>query len=378
MRKFVTKLGTMFAALVLVACGGESGSASSQRMPSKSIGEKSTAAWEYEAEVDRMTDRAVHYLLAEGKGDSGEEYGLAIKCDAAPQLMLDPAGAAKDIEWEDILPSGNPARHVQMRIGSALVAGVLTEADEEGLRISPQGTDVKYVSMPLLLAAVESANNLGADKIDKQQVLEIAEHAFAGLKQIVSSDKFLLSGVHSGEVIEFPAMKGEANAEKFLSACQASFFDLMGIAAPQLGLQDDSVASSINEDSVMEREQYCGNVYRNSSPDGVDEAAVEKYKAECPGHDLPIQWQEAGIGKQLAGPATRTTVHIAMDSLAPSDGGDGFSFRSTEGKEYYVTSNVDVTTPGAELVTPAASKGNPLCVIEVDGEIVKIETSACN
>lgn len=31
-------------------------------------GKQADAVWKYKAEVDKMTDRTVHYLLAEGKG----------------------------------------------------------------------------------------------------------------------------------------------------------------------------------------------------------------------------------------------------------------------------------------------------------------------
>lgn len=43
--------------------------------------------------------------------------------------------------------------------------------------------------------------------------------------------------------------------------------------------------------------EVCVNIYRNATADDVTSEMVEQYKADCPNLDLPLAWQEAGIGQ---------------------------------------------------------------------------------
>lgn len=42
-------------------------------------------------------------------------------------------------------------------------------------------------------------------------------------------------------------------------------------------------------------EQYCGNMFRNLTPADMSDEAIAKFESECPGYDLPIQWQNAAL-----------------------------------------------------------------------------------
>jgi len=337
------------AALLLSGCDGAGNPASRQPAHGAPQEKQADAVWEYEAEVDKMTDRTVHYLLAEGKGDTGESYGLALKCDGGLQFLLDPAGAANDVEWEAFVDPGLPARHISARFGSQLIPGLLTEAEEEGFRITLQSPDAQHASLLVLLAASEAVKKLGVDRIDTRQVAEAAGPAFAGLAGILGSDKFLLSGVHAGEVIEFPAPKGDPNAARFFSACRETTYKTFGIALPQ---DQTPSGRTVAEAGI------------GAGPAPVVDAATE-----------PDAATESVVPNAASG--SRFTMRVAADSLTPSESGDGFSFKLADGREFYVTANEDVSTPGADLLAQAERDGGIVCITELDGQVTKVDAGAC-
>ncbi|WP_330948302.1 DUF2939 domain-containing protein [Thermomonas sp. LB-4] len=72
-------------------------------------------------------------------------------------------------------------------------------------------------------------------------------------------------------------------------------------------------------------DQYCGNIYRNSTSADFSDAAVAKFESECPGYDLPIQWADVSLRKAMqdeevtpsfdcAKAATRSEQLICSDS----------------------------------------------------------------
>lgn len=58
--------------------------------------------------------------------------------------------------------------------------------------------------------------------------------------------------------------------------------------ATQAGAEDSSATPAADE-------QYCGNMFRNLTPADMSDEAIATFEAECPGYDLPIQWQDAAL-----------------------------------------------------------------------------------
>ena len=53
--------------------------------------------------------------------------------------------------------------------------------------------------------------------------------------------------------------------------------------------------AAVAENSPASQEQdsqYCSNIYRNASGDGVTAADISKYRSDCPGQDLPPTWED--------------------------------------------------------------------------------------
>ena len=336
----------------LAGCSGGTGTASRAETPERrsesamqgaGAGTGGSSPWEYRTEIDKMTDRTIHFLSGVGKSDQ-ESYEFTIKCDAAPQFLLEPLDET-EIKFDTIVDPGLPARRVSMRIGSRLVTGIITDA-EQVMMFTPTTPEIEFVSLTALLklaraVAVTGAGNLS--NTEKKQIVESGEHAFNGLAEILASDKLLVSGVHQDEVIEFPAPKGDPNAVRFLSSCKANLYKAFGI-----------------------------DPLHSQSPQGgiVTEAGVASGPA-------PVA--NAMVESAISGAvhARRFTMRVAPDSLTPSESGDGFSFTLADGRELYVTANSDSATPGADILARAEGTDDLVCVTELDGQVMKAEAGTC-
>lgn len=58
----------------------------------------------------------------------------------------------------------------------------------------------------------------------------------------------------------------------------------------------------------------------------------------------------------------RVTVTVDPRSLAATESGDGFTFKSVQGPQYYVNSNSDSRILGDGLITEAGKSGAPICL----------------
>lgn len=61
-------------------------------------------------------------------------------------------------------------------------------------------------------------------------------------------------------------------------------------AMPDVGSEQPRPAPAVAAD-----EQYCGNMFRNLTPEDMNDDAIATFESECPGYDLPIQWQDAAL-----------------------------------------------------------------------------------
>lgn len=86
---------------------------------------------------------------------------------------------------------------------------------------------------------------------------------------------------------EYEAQRGENAAISAADQAALDPYNAAGVPAASMPQQPG------------ESEQTCVNIYRNASADDVTSVIVEQYKADCPDFDLPLAWQEAGIGQDI-------------------------------------------------------------------------------
>lgn len=63
-------------------------------------------------------------------------------------------------------------------------------------------------------------------------------------------------------------------------------------SAPQAPTSDAAIESADTSGAVA-GDEYCGSQYRNLTPADMNDEAIARYEAECPGYDFPVQWQRA-------------------------------------------------------------------------------------
>lgn len=78
------------------------------------------------------------------------------------------------------------------------------------------------------------------------------------------------------------------------AAAEGSVPDGMDDKSQTSGVDVEAVATALDSSAATAPdEQYCGSMYRNLTPEDMSAEAIAEFKEECPGYDLPIQWQEA-------------------------------------------------------------------------------------
>lgn len=110
----------------------------------------------------------------------------------------------------------------------------------------------------------------------------------------------------------------------------------------------------------------------------VDDTNTGRRQQGLDEHTTSAEYGEfiATCAKNPVGAARQVTVVVAPHSIEASESGDGYSFKSTSGQDYYVTYNSTVKIPGAELMTDK-NKTSFCLTLDKDDGIASISRGVC-
>jgi hypothetical protein len=254
--------------------------------------------------------------------DGDREYGITAYCDDFKMgLTLTPLNFdINEINWGYGLPGFNaPFIKVGIRAGESNAATYALQGDPE-IHILLNSREMKDYA--IILDRPNSLSDIASDAEFKK----ITRSLFEYLNGNLEGDKLLFNGVFPEETIEFSPPNKSASVRDFLISCSARVEGL----DPRSNPSDNAGITS----------------------QGSSETASAKNIAHL-------------------------TETISSESLEASDGGDGFYFRTVSGKSFFVTSNSDEQTPGANFVQVAATNQQPVCLTVAGEDVIKITPGAC-
>jgi len=275
--------------------------------------------WTFTTQIDKMNDTVKRRL--QSTSINGErEYVITGYCDDFQMgLSLTPSNfSINDIEWRYGLPGfAAPFIKVGIRTGDSSASTYALQSNSEISILLNSREQKDYIII------LDRPNSL-ADIASDPEFKRISKSLYEYLAGTFEGNKLLFNGVFPDETIEFSPPSESSNARSFLNSCKSR--------VQQLNSPQAIAAESVNEE-----------------PSAVEAEAISRF-----------------------------TETVAPESLEASDGGDGFYFSTANGKQYYVTSNSDQKTPGADLVQNAANNQLPLCLTVAGEDLVRVDPGTCD
>lgn len=322
-------LSLIFATALFAGCTAEP--SGSQENPAPAIQNTNSAAtnndqssdgdnWIFTTQIDKMNDTVKRRLVS--KSINGQrEYTVTGYCDDFRMgLTLTPSNFdINEISWRYGLPGFDvPFIKVGMRAGNSSASTFALRGDTD-IHILLNSREQKDYS--IILDRPNTLSQIASDPEFKRISTNLLEY----LKGTFEGDKLLFNGIFPDEAIEFSAPNESPAAREFIETCSAQI-----------------------------------NKLNSNSAQSASETNAE---------------QSSSVEQQTT---SRLTETIALDSLEASDSGDGFSFRTLSGKSYFVPSNADMVTPGADLIQDATINQLPICITISDNVVVKIDSGPCS
>lgn len=202
-------------------------------------------------------------------------------------------------------------------VTAMLVLQVLPQnpATASNLGVVPNAPEV---SLSTILADYASGNELAADQKYKGQVIrtrgilkEVRTNLFGnpsaivGLQLEFSLQNFIdlnctladaavaeAASLKPGiEVVVQGQIRGRSSG---VMAKDCIFLNLQtGDSSEMSELPEVVESADASESDESAKEAICASMYRNLTPSDMTPIAIAEFKQDCPGFDLPIQWQEA-------------------------------------------------------------------------------------
>lgn len=209
-------------------------------------------------------------------------------------------------------------------------AGTITDISTD------QGADVVTVSIETEVDGFEikfgTVNNRFSDMLSNSMITP-DNPLFNVLAQMKEGDKVTFSadflddpegktGVWEGSMTELGSMSEPEFQVKFSDIRP---FDPT-VAAAATPITDSRVgtatpASQQSSQAAPDHEQSCSDPDSYLTPKGIDEVAIAQFQLDCPGYDLPAQWQRTGsAGAQTIDPSFDCTkAASSVEKLICSD-----------------------------------------------------------
>lgn len=332
-------LYSALSVLFLSACGGEASPPTvgeSKEINNQSIESKN---WKYELANDPMTGRSLHTLHTISDGSANSNVELIVECDRYPNWFIDNKELSVDIPWGFHDQDDKTVRDVVLSNGSGRISATIYKGGQvysKDPRHYIRFNDHRFAKDNAFKDVVFTQELTGSklSNTEKDQLIAMTDDISDNLRTMLSGQRLLLQGLYGEETISFPDPSKSGQTEIFLKACKSSIAANLGVNI------DPSDASNSNEPTTTT--VISDNAVSQTAPD-----------------------------------TTSVTAVVATDSIEVSESGDGFSFSTSSGKNYYVVSNQDSEIPGVNLIVESAKNQTPICLTFAGEDLAKVEQGDC-
>jgi len=132
---------------------------------------------------------------------------------------------------------------------------------------------------------------------------------------------------------------------------------------PDLGHSVKSITSSTNAEG-KEQEQIIQLISYNEADRNTSQDMTKS-------KDISADDNSSSV------PANAKQVTAVVASFQADESGDGYTFKTTNGKEYYIYSNSDAPFKGDKLLEESKTKRIKICLSLSDGGIKEVFRGAC-